>query len=1385
MQLYGHVYTVTIKGREYCASNVYYFRNYPVDKLDLIRSVLSAPFAELQIDAPHQELCAIGNDTGFTSSEISNIRNILRTMDIYLGDFYKYTIIATTLETAREWRGFDDMTMRIIPIKTSTQNLHAIFEPKTVEQSTNTVEIENTVRGITEYSERMALGFDTQDVKYYREMFEKLRRRPRDIELFDLGQSNSEHSRHHFFRGNLLVNGKKQPTSLFSMVKQTNKRSPNSLLAFCDNSSVIRGYPIHRMQPSRRIQADEELFQHVRAQGLWHPVFTAETHNFPTSICPFPGASTGVGGRLRDVMAVGRGGIVLAGTVGYCVGDIYGISEQVHAQNSKYTIHPKRLLIEASNGASFYANNFGEPCINGFCRSYAGVLRTKKRSLLCRKKTVNTRVEWCKCIMFSGGVGLCHDRHVMKEDPKAGDLIVMLGGAAYRIGLGGGSNSSNVDNPAADIRRGEPVNPCGTTEVSNKGDIIRRAVQRADPEMEQKLYRVMRGCIELGDQNPIRSVHDQGAGGPCNCIQEIVCPRSNNSAYLGAFVDLSKFRVGDTSMSPLEIWCSEFQEVNVCLVARESIARLLAICEREDCPIAIVGCMYDANTLTSNDTTTIADLPPKTHLVGVGKLPAATGNFLPRELGIPWQNGVLTVVHTPHGSDKTEIVVQLPLNRIVEDYPRKTFKCKYKRPKTRDGACLTPLLPEEFSVWTVLENLLGLLDVGSKRFLCNKVDRSVTGLVVAQPCVGPYGTPICDYGLVKMDFSTLEGICTANGEQPLKGMLDVECMGRLAVAEMLTNMVWVVSSGIRDIKISTNWMWSGKTGLAGGRLAACCRAMSDFIRDSGMGVDGGKDSLSMNMRVNGETVVSPDELVISGYVTVPNIYKRVEPYLLPITGSVLLWVKPNDMFRMGGSQFGRIMHTLYGVKYRGKLECPDVGVDAMVRLYNGIQYLIDQGMILAGHDVSDGGVITTIIEMMIAAHNVSVEVRADVVNRNIYELFSEEIGVVIQVKPECVDTILSFGFDWICKIGAVCHEKEANLTIKYAPFGFDAAQYRDKKARAIVQRIPVQELRKWWEAPSVYMEADQVCGEVVDQPYACAYTYHNTYDPNVEYRKHVEKISIPNADIIAPRVAVVRAEGCNGDRELADAFLRVGFEVYDVCMTDIHHGLDINQFRGLAFCGGFSYMDVLGAGRGWAMEICNNTDLCAMFQKFYMRTDTFSFGVCNGAQMMLWAGLLAGTVSTNTDIDTYPAHGKFVRNLSEKFESRWVTVMIEDTERVRDSVMLRGMGGNILGVWVAHGEGRYMTACPNTVANGVIKYSRGTSGTADGEYPFNPNSSMYDIAGLLSDNGRHLCMMPHPERCIYGWQMQYRGEPVEGIPTMDMSPWIKMFMNAYEWTFGT
>ncbi|XP_072940350.1 phosphoribosylformylglycinamidine synthase [Epargyreus clarus] len=1148
------------------------------------------------------------------------------------------------------------------------------------------------ITAMKQVNQKLGLAFDDWDMDFYMDLFvNKLKRDPTSVELFDLAQSNSEHSRHWFFKGKLILDGKEINGSLIDMVASTqNSSNNNNVIKFGDNSSAIRGFQHAKLRPSDVKEPSQVVLEHTDSDII----FTAETHNMPTAVAPFSGATTGTGGRIRDVQGVGRGGHTVAGTAGYSVGNLFipGYDLPWEDKTWKYPSNfatPLQIIIEASNGASDYGNKFGEPVVTGFVQSYG------------LKNADNVREEFVKPIMFSGGIGYMPHSMIKKNKPEKGMLLVKIGGPVYRIGVGGGAASSVA------------VQGGGARDHA----LDFGAVQRGDAEMGNRLNRVVRGCLEA-DINPVESIHDQGAGGNGNVLKELVEPE-------GAVVFTKEFQLGDPTITTLELWGAEYQENDALLCSKENRPILEEICRRERCPVSFVG-----------------------EVTGDGYMSLVEDSF---------KDTYLSRDDRTKPEIKSKLPYDLHLEAVLGNMPQKTFDLK------QDPITKLPLsLPSDVTVEKALDRVLRLVNVASKRYLTNKVDRCVTGLVAQQQCVGPLHTPLADCAIIALSYTELVGSATSIGTQNIKGLLDDGAGARMSLGEALTNLVFAGITSLEDVKCSGNWMWSGKAGGAGARLVRACAALCDAMRALGVAVDGGKDSLSMCASVDGETVRSPGTLVVSTYAPCPDVTVKVEPALRN-TGAALLHVPVTPgKYRVGGSSLAQCYKQLGDTP-------PDLDDPAVLKaLFKTTQKLLKEKKLLSGHDISEGGFITTVIEMGIGGIrgfdiNLNVDNNVSAINA----LFNEELGIVVEVAQSDLQYVLN---------EYQCNGVQAKVIGTVGEYGINSGVVVKVNEQKVLDTTLIKVFRMW-EETSYQLECLQANSDCIKQEWnglekRKGVTYNVTFDPSA---------AVVRTKPI--RVAVLREEGINGDREMIASLMMANFDVFDVTMSDLQaKKITLDKFQGLVFPGGFSYADTLGSAKGWAAGILFSESLSKQFSHFKNRSDTFSLGVCNGCQLMALLGWVdpqetTGASKTQVFLD---------HNLSERFECRWSAVKISESGQGQD-VWFDGMGGSVLGVWVAHGEGRF-TAPPSALSR--LRHNRQVAlqyvdddGVPTEIYPMNPNGSPEGIAGVRSRDGRHLAMMPHPERCVLRWQCAV--EPPQPAapanPTSQTSPWLRLFQNAYNW----
>jgi phosphoribosylformylglycinamidine synthase len=1102
---------------------------------------------------------------------------------------------------------------------------------------------------ISEYNQREGLALNDAEIEYLNALSKRIGRKLTDSEVFGFSQVNSEHCRHKIFNGTFIISGERKEESLFRMIKETTGSCPNKVVsAYKDNCAFIQGPTVEQFSPETQDKPD--YFRIKNFESVLS--LKAETHNFPTTVEPFNGASTGTGGEIRDRMAGGKGSFPVAGTAVYMTS--YPRPDGARpwekaTRERKWLYHtPEEILIKASNGASDFGNKFGQPIICG--------------SLFTFEHTEDSRIYgYDKVIMLAGGIGLGKKKDCEKSVPGKGDVIVLLGGDNYRIGMGGGAVSS-VDTGRYD------------------SSIELNAVQRANPEMQKRVYNAIRALAE-SDTNPVISIHDHGAGGHLNCLSELV-------EKTGGRIDISKLPIGDPTLSAREIIGNESQERMGLVMKRSDFEILQKICERERSPVYIIG--------------------------------EATGDQQ------------FTLENTQTG----EKPLDLSLDSLFGDPPGTVIM------DDNIEAAFTRLKYSYSKIDEYLVRLLQIEEVACKDWLTNKVDRSVTGRIAKQQCAGPLQLPLNNLGAFALDYRGKKGMATSIGHAPAAGLVDPAAGSVLSIAEALTNIIWVpLTDKLKGVSLSANWMWPCRNRGEDARLYAAVKAASDFAIALGINIPTGKDSLSMTQKYNDQTVFAPGTVIISASGEISDVRKIVEPVIVNDPYTSLLYIDMSrDDFRTGGSSFAQILNKLGD-------EVPSVkDPDYFAEVFDKIQELIHKGMILAGHDISAGGMLITLLEMCFSNTSGGAAVDLSALNEkdSIKILFSQNPGIVIQVKDEdeTAEILLESGISYF-SIGHPVNERALFIKNGVNSFSFD-----------------IDKLRDIWFRTSYLLDRRQ-CGLKLALERYTNYRNH-PLDFNFQNFPGTFKslgISPDRRKRSGIHAAIIREKGVNGDREMAYALYLAGFDVKDVHMTDLISGREtLEDIKMIVFVGGFSNSDVLGSAKGWAGAFMYNEKARISLEEFYRRSDTLSLGICNGCQLMAELGLI------------YPDHEnkpKLLLNDSHKFESAFLGVKILNS----NSIMLGNMTGMELGIWVAHGEGRFSLPYPESRYQIPLKYSRHT-------YPANPNGSDYDVAGICSEDGRHLAMMPHLERAYFPWQCGcYPGERKND----DVTPWIKAFTNALEW----
>lgn len=1109
------------------------------------------------------------------------------------------------------------------------------------------------IEDISAYNQSEGLALSSDEVVYLEEISNTIGRSLTDSEIYGFAQINSEHCRHKIFNGSFIIDGKEMKDSLFALIKRTSSENSNNLVsAYKDNVAFIVGPKVEQFAPITQDKAD--YFQITDIETVLS--LKAETHNFPTTVEPFNGAATGTGGEIRDRLAGGKGSLPLAGTAVYMTSyprnsEGHNWEKKIEARKWLYQT-PEEILIKASNGASDFGNKYGQPLINGSLLTFEHEENNKKYG-------------YDKVIMLAGGVGFAKASDAQKDIPKAGDIIVVLGGDNYRIGMGGGAVSS-----------------VATGEFGN--DIELNAVQRANPEMQKRVANAIRSMCETPD-NPIVSIHDHGAGGHLNSLSELV-------EDTGARININKLPVGDPTLSFKEILGNESQERMGLVIKAKDYPTLEKVSLRERAPIYKVGEVSDDQKFIIESDSEICPVDLKLEYL-FGKPPKT----------------ILT--------DKTQ-----KANFKDVEYTQADFE-KY------------------------LTNVLKLEAVACKDWLTNKVDRSVTGKVAMQQCAGPLQLPLNNLGIVALDYQGKSGVATALGHASVSALINPEAGSRLAIAESLTNLIWAPLVGkLSGVSLSANWMWPAKNEGENGRLYSAVKAVSEFAIELGINIPTGKDSLSMTQKYpNGDVVYAPGTVIISAVGEVTDIKKAITPVIATKVGTKLIYINlSGSPYELGGSSFAQSLNKLGA-------NSPDVTNPAyFAKAFNAIQTLITEDKVLAGHDISAGGMITTLLEMNFSNcdHGMRINLSEIEENDTVKLLLSENPGIIIQVENE--DSITSFLKKQDINyhiIGEVVLDRKLLLVHNSNEYVFD-----------------IDRLRKDWYETSYNMDKKQ-SGE---GPAHCRFSnfskqdLHFAFNKNFTGRADDYGIEMSRRTPSGIKAAIIREKGVNGDREMAYAMHLAGFDVKDVHMTDLISGEeDLSDINFIVFVGGFSNSDVLGSAKGWAGAFLYNEKAKEALDKYYAREDTLSLGVCNGCQLLVELGLI------------YPEHPekpKMLHNSSGKFESGFINVNI----RENNSVMLKSLSGSRLGAWVAHGEGKFSFPYYHDNYHRAMTYSYD-------QYPGSPNGSDWDTAAIYSNDGRHLAMMPHLERSFLPWQWPYYPENRKDD---EVTPWIEAFVNARKWVEG-
>ena len=1116
---------------------------------------------------------------------------------------------------------------------------------------------------------RLGLALSDDEIAYLRRRFGELGRDPSDAELMMFAQANSEHCRHKIFNADFSVDGEPQPLSLFNMIRHTHAEAPQlTLSAYKDNAAVIEGFAAQAFRPD----ADGVY----RAGPLRPSAFCikVETHNHPTAIAPFAGAATGSGGEIRDEGATGRGGKPKAGLTGFSVSHLR-IPTLPQPWETLRPLNPRmasafEIMRDGPIGAAAFNNEFGRPALCGYFRAFE--IATSEPGILRG---------YDKPIMLAGGLGAVETALVQKKLLRAGDSVIVLGGPAMLIGLGGGAASSVASGDSSE-------------------DLDFASVQRDNPELERRCQEVIDRCVAFGADNPILCIHDVGAGGLSNAIPELL-----HDSNVGGVIDLRAIPSDDPSLSPMQIWSNEAQERYVLGVSAERLEEFAALCVRERCPFAIVG------TATAEQQLILRDGDADKH--------------------------------STHAA-----VIDMPMDLLFGNAPKLHRDTQRPRATRWPKLDIAALNADIDALREAGLRVLAHPTVAAKNFLVTIGDRSVGGLCARDQMVGPWQLPLADCAITLDDFDGYAGEAMALGERTPLALINAAASARMAVGEAITNLAAAPVASLEEVKLSANWMAAAGFDGEDALLYDAVHAVGmELCPELGISIPVGKDSLSMQAQWQHDgahrKTVSPVSLVVTAFARVADVRGQLQPVLVRDVDSELWLIGLGaGQQRLGGSILAQC-HGAFGGA------CPDLDDPALLRrFFDLIQDARRDGLLLAYHDRSDGGAFAALCELAFASR-VGLDINLDRWGEDtVRALFNEELGAIVQVATEDRAAFAD-----------LVDRHDLTMCAQRIGRPIAAPTIRMQRERTTIVEWSWQEAFDAWWSVTHAMQSLRDDPECADEERLARCDFNApalsaclSFDSN-----HVFAIGGTR-----PRIAIVREQGVNGQIEMAAAFDRAGFDAVDVHMSDLLAGrIKLDGFKGLAACGGFSYGDVLGAGRGWATSILENAPMRDAFAAFFARGDSFALGACNGCQM------LAQLKQLIPGAEHWP---RFLRNRSEQYEARLALLEVLESP----SVLLAGMTGSRIPVVVAHGEGRaaFDVETDRASAKVALRYVDGAGRVAT-VYPANPNGSPDAIAGLTSNDGRVTLLMPHPERVFRSVQMSWHpagwGED---------SPWMRLFRNA-------
>ncbi|MDB5731966.1 MAG: phosphoribosylformylglycinamidine synthase, partial [Variovorax sp.] len=1176
------------------------------------------------------------------------------------------------------------------------------------------------------------LALADDEIDYLQDAFTRLGRNPSDVELMMFAQANSEHCRHKIFNADFVIDGAPQPHSLFSMIRHTERQNPQyTVVAYADNASVMEGSTVERLVArSASSESGTGVPSYQKESALSHVLMKVETHNHPTAISPFPGASTGAGGEIRDEGATGRGSKPKAGLTGFTVSKLWP-EEGADYGRPAHIASPLQIMTEGPLGGAAFNNEFGRPNLLGYFREY-------EQTVASDVDTV--RRGYHKPIMIAGGLGSIDATQTKKIRFPAGSLLIQLGGPGMRIGMGGSAASSMATG-------------------ANAAALDFDSVQRGNPEIERRAQEVINHCWQQGEANPILAIHDVGAGGLSNAFPELT-----NDAGRGARFDLRAVPLEESGMAPKEIWCNESQERYVLAIAPESLDAFRAFCERERCPFAVVGVATEARQL----------------VVGEGVLPVREG----REAGV--------AAGTGEGDPAVDMPMDVLLGKPPKMLRNVSTVARRFKPLDLTGVDLQKAAIDVLSHPTVASKRF-LVTIGDRTVggLTHRDQMVGPWQVPVADCAVTLAE---HRGFSGEAMSLGERTPLAALDAPASGRMAVgEALTNLLAAPIELSRVklsanWMAACG-EPGEDAALYETVKAVGL---ELCPALGISIPVGKDSlSMRTQWQDGAAGTGGEGEAKKVTSPVSLIVTAFATLADVRGTLTPQLdrdEPDTTLVLI-----DLGRGQHRMAGSVLAQTLGQSGDAVPDLDDprdlVNLVAAVNALRADGKILamhdrsDGGLFAAACEMAFAGQVGVAlnVDLLVTegdgigdsraeygdAKNWAGQVGARRQELTLRALFSEELGVLLQVRTaernEVMQLLRTHGLSRHSHF--VGKTRPADSAIGAGKGKIEV--WRDAKA---VFSAGLHDLQQVWDSVSWKIARERDNPECADTEHAAAgdpldpgLQLHLSFDPDVAPAP--ASSSAPALLLARPRVAILREQGVNSHVEMAYAFTEAGFEAFDVHMTDLQAGrADLADFQGVVACGGFSYGDTLGAGVGWARSITFNPRLADQFKGFFARPDTFGLGVCNGCQMFAeLADIIPGA-------EAWP---RFTTNQSERFEARLSLVEVPESP----SLFFAGMAGSRLPIAVAHGEG-YADFRHRGEASRAIAALRFVDhqGQPTERYPFNPNGSAGGLTGVTTANGRFTAVMPHPERVFRNIQMSWTPGTQDGF-----SPWMQLWRNARRW----